>query len=88
MSLWEELCCYKIKWGDNWVIGGDFNMVLHMHERLGSGTRSGEVEEFREMVDNLKLVDLLLRGGRWTWSNARDIPSWSRIDRFLSLMGC
>lgn len=35
------------------------------------------------MVDRLDLVNLLLGGGRWTWSNRRENPSWSRIDRFL-----
>lgn len=39
---------------------------------------------FREMIDKLKLlVDLLLSGGQWTWTNMRNQPACSRIDRFL-----
>lgn len=65
------------------MIGGDFNMVLHMHERSGGGTSSREVEKFRDMLDYLEVVDLPQGGGRWTWSNSRITPSWSRIDHFF-----
>lgn len=56
-------------------MGGDFNMVLHMRERSGLNTRMGEIEEFKEMIDLLGLVDLPLRGGRWTWSNGKECPT-------------
>lgn len=46
------------------MVGRDFNMVLHMSERSGMGTRMGEIEESKEMIDKPELVDLLLGGGR------------------------
>lgn len=69
--------------GDRWVIGGDFNMILRIEERLGEGNYSGEVEEFREVVDRLNLVNIPLLEGKWTWSNSRETPTCLRIDWFL-----
>lgn len=43
----------------------------------------GKIEEFREWMDRLELVDIPLMGGNSTWSNSRDNPVMSRIDRFL-----
>lgn len=65
---------------DGW---GDFNMILHMRERTGASTSLREIEEFRDMINKLDLVDLPLEGGKWTRSNSREIPSRSRIDCFL-----
>jgi hypothetical protein len=31
----------------------------------------------------LGLMDLPLVGGTFTWSNNKDSPSWSKIDRFV-----
>lgn len=52
--------------GERWVIGGDFNMIMHMKERSSVCTNYKEIEEFREMIDKLDLVDFPLVGGRWT----------------------
>lgn len=65
------------------MIGGDFNIILHSRERSGGHTNHGEIEEFREWVDKLDLVDIPLMGSRWTWSNTRNNLAWSRIDQFL-----
>lgn len=73
----------KVNWGERWVVGGDFNMVLHVRKRSGLNTRMGEIEEFNEKIDLLGLVDLSLGGGRWTWLSGREYSMWSRIDRFF-----
>lgn len=65
------------------MVGGDFNMKLNKGERTSEGKYDNEIEEFREIVEDLSLTDLLLMGGKWTWSNMRSIPSCSRINRFL-----
>ncbi|XP_028112692.1 uncharacterized protein LOC114310798 [Camellia sinensis] len=36
-----------------------------------------------ELIDQLNLVDLPMKGRRFTWCNALDGERWSRIDRFL-----
>ncbi|KAK8670823.1 hypothetical protein V6N13_037438 [Hibiscus sabdariffa] len=39
---------------------------------------------FVDFIDNMHMVDLLMSGGRFTWSNFLASPSCSRLDRFLS----
>lgn len=39
--------------------------------------------EFGTFIDGWKLIDSLLNEAKYTWSNFRDIPSLSRLDRFL-----
>lgn len=81
--LWDELMNCKVKWGDRWVIGGDFNIILNKGERSGKNVNQRKIEEFGEWVDKLELVDISLMGGKWTWSSSSDRLSWSRIDLFL-----
>lgn len=70
-------------WELPWIIGGDFNIVLYLSERLGTMQDSACMREFRELVNDLALVDLPLVGGCFTWSNIRESTSCSRINRFL-----
>lgn len=44
-------------------------MILHKEERSGSGVSTSVAQEFTDAMDRLELVDILLRGGQWTWSN-------------------
>lgn len=39
--------------------------------------------EFQSLFSDLDLMDLPLHGGKWTWSNQREQPSFPRIDIFL-----
>lgn len=73
--LWDKLEVYIKQWGDKWIVGGDFNMILSSSERPGGGNFNGEVEEFREVVDRLNLVNLPLVGGKLTWSTSREMLS-------------
>lgn len=38
---------------------------------------------FGELIRDLSLVDLPLKGKTFTWSNKRDLASFARLDRFL-----
>lgn len=69
---------------ENWCLGGDFNEILHSGERLGYGGRINRrgMEEFKEFLGHMELVDIPYVGGKYTWfkDNGR---SMSRIDRFV-----
>lgn len=58
-------------------------MIPHMRERLGASSSPREIEEVKDMVEKLDLVGLPLGEGKWTWSNSKKNPSWSRIEHFL-----
>ena len=56
----------------NWVLGGDFNMILSLEEKIG-GTKKMEQDSgnFKTLIDLLKLVDIENSNGTFTWSNRR-----------------
>jgi hypothetical protein len=48
----------------NWVLGGDFNMILMLEEKTG-GTKRLEQDsgKFKTLIDQLNLVDIETRNG-------------------------
>lgn len=59
--LWKELDVCRTKWGSNWIVGGDFNMVLRKGERSRTCSAS-EINEFKDEVNSLELIDFPLSG--------------------------
>lgn len=78
--LWRDLEVYKQRWDWLWVVGRNFNMVLHRHERTSERFSRIYAEEFKEPLNKLDLADLLLMGGKWAWSNQKINPTCPRID--------
>jgi hypothetical protein len=65
----------------NWILGGDFNMILMLEEKKG-GTKWLEPDngKFKTLIDQLNLVDIETRNGTFTWSNRRsDTSRWHVI---------
>lgn len=71
--IWKELEECRTKWGGNWVIRGDFNMTLRKEERSDSSFLASEVNEFKEVMERLRVVDLPLSKGQWTWFNQNNL---------------
>ena len=69
---------------DNVCVCGDFNVVRYAEERrsVGGVVNSVGSARFNDMIDDNILVDLPLRGRKFTWYRG-DGRSMSRIDRFL-----
>ncbi|KAK8612419.1 hypothetical protein V6N13_092535 [Hibiscus sabdariffa] len=65
------------------IIGGDFNVVRTKEEKIGVSFQKKAMREFSGFIETMSLVDIPLVGGRFTWSNFREDPSFSRLDRFL-----
>ncbi|CAN0871761.1 LINE-1 retrotransposable element ORF2 protein [Linum grandiflorum] len=71
-----------IEWWDlPAIIVGDFNMVRAPEEARGWPRPSAELVLFNDFVADLSLIELPLGGASFTWSNFREVPSLSRIDR-------
>jgi hypothetical protein len=81
--LWEEVASVRSWWGVSWCIGGNFNVVRFLSEKLREGRLTGAMTTFLDFIAELGLIDLPLLEGRFTWSNNQDPPSKSRLDRFL-----
>jgi hypothetical protein len=63
---------------DNWLIIGDFNLILQASDKSNSNLNRRLMGAFREVVRDLELKELNLRGRKFTWSNDR---TQTRIDR-------
>ncbi|RVW77597.1 LINE-1 reverse transcriptase-like [Vitis vinifera] len=81
--LWEELGAVRGLWGDPWCVGGDFNVTLAQGERSRQGRVTPAMRRFAQVMDDLELIDLPLRGGSFTWSGGLYNQAWARLDRFL-----
>jgi hypothetical protein len=81
--LWEELAGLLSWWDAPCCIGGDFNVVRFPSEKSGLVSFNFAMHEFNDFISECGLLDIPLEGGLFTWSNNRDVPVMSRIDRFL-----
>ena len=81
--FWEELGSLKSLWGGLWCLGGDFNVTLSPNERKRGGKLSPSMRRFAEVVNELGLRDLPLKGGPFTWRGGLNGRSMLRLDRFL-----
>ncbi|XP_060211886.1 uncharacterized protein LOC132639461 [Lycium barbarum] len=84
--LWESLaeCATGVK--EPWIIGGDFNTVLHIWDREeGNTVTSNEIQDFSDCITNLQLNELNWRGEYFTWTNKQHGTDriYSRIDRIF-----
>ena len=66
-----------------WCVARDFNRIRFPSERSRGGRMSPTMRRFLEVVEELKLRDLPLQGGLFTWSGGLNIRLKSIIDRFL-----
>lgn len=56
-----------------WLYIGDFNEILHIHEKYGGSIRTyAQMESFREAMEDNGLIDLGYKGDKFTWSNNRE----------------
>jgi hypothetical protein len=66
-----------------WMLLGDFNLILFASEKNNTNLDRGMMSRFRSFVHTLELKDLYMHGRKYTWSNERDPPTLTRIDRIL-----
>jgi hypothetical protein len=68
----------------NWLIVGDFNLIRSPEDRNKPGGNLNEMLLFNEAVSNLGLIDIPLKGRKFTWSNMQDAPLLQRLDWFFT----
>ncbi|KAH7841895.1 hypothetical protein Vadar_013209 [Vaccinium darrowii] len=85
--LWEELGHTANASDVDWLVGGDFNAILHADEKLGGTQRQEwELTDFQQFVQQSNLIDLGYVGYPFTWNNRRVGRDNVRVrlDRFLA----
>jgi hypothetical protein len=86
-KLMERLALIKtLLTTHNWILGGDFNMILSLEEKTGGSKRlEQDSGKFKTLIEHLKLVDIENSNGTFTWSNRRSGNQHiaCRLDRFL-----
>ena len=65
--FWEELGSIRGIWNGPLCLGGDLNEILSPIERSRGGRISPAMRRFVEVLNELGLRDMLLRGGPYTW---------------------
>jgi endonuclease/exonuclease/phosphatase family metal-dependent hydrolase len=63
---------------DKWIVLGDFNMILQAADKSNDNLNRRLMGAFRDVVRDLELKELSLRGRKFSWSNGR---TQTRIDR-------
>lgn len=67
-----------------WCILGDFNELLFSHEMTSELQRSeSQIRQFRDVVDNLNLVEISMGHTDYTWWNKRSSAQvvWGKLDK-------
>ena len=87
METWNLIRELKSQFSLPWLCGDDFNELLKSHEKHGGCLRPyGQMEKFREVLDECNLLDLGYVGNKFTWS--KNFPNggmvWERLDRAVS----
>eukprot|EP00253_Pinus_taeda_P035212 PITA_35212 len=76
----------KIIPDDLWIVGGDFNLIRDLGGKRGGIRRQDpRMDDFNELITNLRLVDIPTSNGVFTWNNRRGGRNQiaSKLDRFL-----
>ncbi|RYQ97316.1 hypothetical protein Ahy_B08g093351 [Arachis hypogaea] len=84
---WRNITATTTNVGEAQLYIGDFNDVLSQEEKIGMHPKpQAHVREFRNFVDANFLIDLDLKGSRFTWfSNPRNgFVTRERIDRAMA----
>jgi len=68
---------------NRWLILGDFNPIYQEEDKNNSNLNHRLMDAFRATINHLHLKEIKLNGRRFTWSNQQDMPTLTRIDRFL-----
>lgn len=68
----------------NWLLVGDFNLCRSPEDRNRPGGDLSEMLLFNEAISSLGLIELPLKGRRFTWSNKQHSPLLERLDWFFT----
>ena len=83
MLFLEELAARRELCPGAWMVIGDFNMILQASDKSNSHLDRRMMRKFRQFVDGNGLKELYMHGRAFTWSNEREVPTLTKIDKAL-----
>ncbi|XP_070025309.1 uncharacterized protein [Nicotiana sylvestris] len=86
LELWDHLYCLARDMELPWLVGWDFNVLLHEDEKIGGLLRHpSEYEDFAFCINSCGLFDQGYKERPFTWCNARPNAQciFKRLDRIL-----
>lgn len=86
-ALWHRLAGLQYRRDHPWGLIGDFNQILFPHEKDGLRPQPPAlIQHFRDFLHSTELMDLELKGCKYTWqSNPKQgFITRERIDRVLA----
>ncbi|KAI0523207.1 hypothetical protein KFK09_005601 [Dendrobium nobile] len=83
--LWDNLRVIGNSINSPWLIAGDFNCCLYVHEKSGGmPLLDSHIWDFNSLKFDLGLLDLASKGLKFTWFNQRaNVPIHLKLDRML-----
>nr|GFA37468.1 RNA-directed DNA polymerase, eukaryota [Tanacetum cinerariifolium] len=79
-ALWNYITKILNRWHREVIIMGDFNEARFALERHGTSFHSLNAAEFNMFIANFQLIDILLGGYSFTWSD-KHTSKMSKLDR-------
>jgi hypothetical protein len=73
---------------ENWLLVGDFNFIRSQDDRNKPGGDVNDMFLFNEIIGHLGLLELQLKGRKYTWSNMQDNPLLEQLDWFFTSSNC
>lgn len=64
---------------ENWLIVGDLNFYRSLEDRNKPGGNLNDINLFNEVISNLGLIEIPLKGRKYTYSNMQVDPLYSTI---------
>jgi len=79
----DELKALKPAPSMRWLIMGDFNLIYRAAGKNNMNLSPRLMRHFREALDECDMSEISLQNRKFTWSNERQRPTMSRLDRFF-----
>ena len=76
----------SIPFDENWLLLRDFNFIRSLDNRNLLGGDINDMFIFNEVIGHLGLLELPIKGSRYTWSNMQGSPLLEQLDWFFYLI--
>lgn len=64
----------------DWLVLGDFNLIRKLDDRNKPGGNLNEIFRFNEAISQLGIIEIILQGRKYTWSNMQPSPLLQKLD--------